>query len=109
MIPAEVGTSVVGAVGVLGVVIVMAIAALAKRRMRLTRELESRLSEIGEAVESMTTVSRDREALLDARLTRLELMIETLAVETERIGEGQRHVSKLLVGREAQDENDKRR
>lgn len=92
--------------GIVGVVIAMAIAAAGKKRLRLSRELEARLGEIADAVESMRNASRGREQLLDARLTQLEQMIDTLAVETERIGEGQRHVSKLLVGRETQGKND---
>ena len=107
MIPEQLAASVTGMVSVLCVVIAMAIAAAGKRRMRLTRELEHRLAEIADAVESMTSASHSREQLLEGRLTRLEQMIDTLAIETERIGEGQRHVSKLLVGRHARQENDK--
>lgn len=109
MIPEQLAASLVGMAGVVCVVIAMAIAVAAKRRTRLTNELEQRLAEIADAVESMRTASHSREQMLDGRLTRLEQMIDTVAVETERIGEGQRHVSKLLVAREAEHENDKPR
>lgn len=36
----------------------------------------------------------------DARLARMEQAIETMAVEIERISEGQRFVTKLLASRE---------
>ncbi len=39
-------------------------------------------------------------ALSDERLARIELAIEALAVEVERISEGQRFVTKLLAERE---------
>ena len=36
-------------------------------------------------------------AALEARLTRIEEAVETIAVEIERMGEGQRFVTKLLA------------
>ena len=109
MIPAQLGASVVAVAGIVCVVIAMAIAAAGKRRVRLTRELERRLAEIQDSFESMTHASRRREELLDARLIRLEQTLDTLAVETERIGEGQRHVSKLLISRETPQDKEKSR
>jgi len=41
-----------------------------------------------------------REAALERRLERIEQAIETIAVEVERMGEGQRFVTKLLAARE---------
>ena len=41
------------------------------------------------------------EAARDERLARIESSIETMAVEIERISEGQRFVTKLLAEREA--------
>ena len=108
MIPAQFGAIVLGVAGMIAVVLVRAIATAGKRRVRLTNEVERRLAEILDAFESTATAARSREELLDARLTRLEQALDILAVETERIGEGQRHVSKLL-SRDTQDENDKRR
>jgi len=43
-----------------------------------------------------------RQADLEARLERIEQAVETIAVETERIGEGQRFVTKLLAERPSQ-------
>ena len=40
-----------------------------------------------------------RDAGLEQRLERMEQAIETIAVEMERRGEGQRFVTKLLAGR----------
>jgi hypothetical protein len=108
VIPAQLAATVLGVAGVVAVVVLMAIAAAGKRRVRLTNEVERRLAEILDAFKSTATAARSREELLDARLTRLEQALDILAIETERIGEGQRHVSKLL-SRETPDENDKRR
>jgi hypothetical protein len=38
-------------------------------------------------------------ALLDSRLSRMEVAIESMAVEIERVSEGQRFVTKLLSER----------
>lgn len=38
----------------------------------------------------------------DARLQRIEQAVETMAIEIERISEGQRFVTRLLAEREAQ-------
>lgn len=43
-----------------------------------------------------------RQADLEARLERIEQAVDTIAVEMERIGEGQRFVTKLLAERPAQ-------
>jgi hypothetical protein len=94
--PTEFGAGLVGVAGVIAVVVLMAIAAAGKRRVRLTGAIEQRLAEVVDAFDSMATASRSREELLNARLTRLEQALDTLAIEAERIGEGQRHVSKLL-------------
>jgi hypothetical protein len=39
--------------------------------------------------------------MLDTRLTRIEEAVETIAIEMERMGEGQRFVTKLLAERAA--------
>ena len=41
-----------------------------------------------------------REAALEQRLERIEQAVETIAVEIERMGEGQRFVTKLLAARD---------
>jgi len=38
-------------------------------------------------------------ALLDARLARVEQAVESIAIEMERVSEGQRFVTKLLIDR----------
>ena len=43
------------------------------------------------------TGSTQNNAALEARLARIEEAVETLAVEIERMGEGQRFVTKLLA------------
>lgn len=40
-----------------------------------------------------------RNPMLEARLTRIEEAVETIAIEMERMGEGQRFVTKLLAER----------
>ena len=44
----------------------------------------------------------DRQADLEARLERIEQAVDTIAIEMERIGEGQRFVTKLLAERPTQ-------
>ena len=43
------------------------------------------------------TGSTQNNAALEARLSRIEEAVETIAVEMERMGEGQRFVTKLLA------------
>ena len=38
-------------------------------------------------------------AILDARLARLEQAVESIAIEMERVSEGQRFVTKLMIDR----------
>lgn len=40
--------------------------------------------------------------MIEARLARIEEAVETIAIEMERMGEGQRFVTKLLADRAAQ-------
>jgi hypothetical protein len=42
---------------------------------------------------------RERSAMLDARLERVEHTVESIAIEMERVSEGQRFVTKLLSER----------
>jgi hypothetical protein len=53
--------------------------------------------------EKMATLHADsgRTFELEARLERIEQAVDTIAVEMERIGEGQRFVTKLLAERPA--------
>jgi hypothetical protein len=46
--------------------------------------------------------SSPRQADFEARLERIEQAVDTIAIEMERIGEGQRFVTKLLAERPAQ-------
>jgi hypothetical protein len=43
------------------------------------------------------TAPAQNNAALEARLSRIEEAVETIAVEIERMGEGQRFVTKLLA------------
>lgn len=54
--------------------------------------------------EKMTTLTGATtvNATLEARLARIEDAVDTIAVEMERMGEGQRFVTKLLADRAAQ-------
>jgi len=54
--------------------------------------------------EKMTTLtgSTTSNAALEARLAKIEEAVDTIAVEMERMGEGQRFVTKLLTDRTAQ-------
>ena len=54
--------------------------------------------------EKMTTLTgaATSNSALEARLTRIEEAIDTIAVEMERMGEGQRFVTKLLAERGGQ-------
>jgi hypothetical protein len=53
--------------------------------------------------EQMATLApgRDHTAGVEARLERMEQVMDAMAVEIERIGEGQRFVTKLLAERNA--------
>jgi hypothetical protein len=52
--------------------------------------------------EKMATLRGTANPTLEARLTRIEEAVETIAIEVERMGEGQRFVTKLLTERAAQ-------
>jgi hypothetical protein len=54
--------------------------------------------------EKMATLQAgpERQADLEARLERIEQAVDTIAIEMERIGEGQRFVTKLLAERPSQ-------
>lgn len=45
------------------------------------------------------TAPRGQSAMLDARLERVEQTVESIAIEMERVSEGQRFVTKLLSER----------
>ncbi len=62
----------------------------------IARGLEKRLS--GSAGRPLADDQRLRE--LEARLDRIERAAESIAVEVERIGEGQRFVNKLMAERD---------
>ena len=46
-----------------------------------------------------TVAPAARDPVLDERLTRIEQAVEAIAVEMERVGEGQRFVTRLLADR----------
>lgn len=52
-------------------------------------------------VEKMAGLSGSKQgtALLDARLARVEQAVESIAIEMERVSEGQRFVTKILIDR----------
>ena len=50
-----------------------------------------------------TRISDASMAKLDERISRLEQAIDVIAVEMERVGEGQRFLTKVLVEREAKE------
>jgi hypothetical protein len=52
--------------------------------------------------EKMASLTGTADPARDARLMRIEEALETIAVEVERLGEGQRFVTKLLAERSAQ-------
>jgi hypothetical protein len=52
--------------------------------------------------ERMATLRGVTNPMLESRLTRIEEAVETIAIEVERMGEGQRFVTKLLTERAAQ-------
>ena len=66
-----------------------------KRRSRIRGDRAGR-STLAQQVDALRDELSAREATNDSRLTRIEQMIEVLAVEVERVGEGQRFVSKIL-------------
>ena len=51
--------------------------------------------------ERMAELKGARNPELEGRLTRIEEAVETIAIEVERMGEGQRFVTKLLTERAA--------
>jgi hypothetical protein len=52
--------------------------------------------------ERMAELRGSRDPALEGRLTRIEEAVDTIAIEIERMGEGQRFVTKLLTERAAQ-------
>lgn len=73
------------------VAIVVIIAATTTIRTLLTTVFGRRSHYAGESRET-----RESGALADARLSRLEQAVDAIAVEIERISEGQRFTTKLL-------------
>jgi len=53
-------------------------------------------------VEKMATLKGASNPMLEARLSRIEEAVDAIAVEVERMGEGQRFVTKLLTERASQ-------
>ena len=96
---------------VLAVLAVCAIAAVALstgtsvvRRVR-HRQQAKLLARALEELESIKRLHGDERQVLDARLTRIEHALDSLAVEMERVGEGQRFVTRLLAPRKAEDQS----
>lgn len=52
--------------------------------------------------EKMATLKGAPNPMLEARLARIEEAVDSIAIEVERMGEGQRFVTKLLTERPAQ-------
>ena len=50
----------------------------------------------------MATLKGAPNPMLEARLARIEEAVDSIAIEVERMGEGQRFVTKLLTERAAQ-------
>lgn len=65
------------------------------RNRRQAKLLASALEEF----KSLKQNDGDERRLLDARLIRIEQTLDQLAVEMERVGEGQRFVARLLTPR----------
>lgn len=93
---------------VLAILAVCAIAAVALstgssvvRRVR-NRAQAKLLARALEELDSIKRLHGDERQVLDARLTRIEHALDTLAVEMERVGEGQRFVTRLLAPRSAE-------
>ena len=84
---------------VVGVVIVSIVALVAiactRRRAHLLDDAVSP-DALARRVDALRQQLGAREELTDARLARIEQMIEVLSVEMERVGEGQRFVSRIL-------------
>jgi hypothetical protein len=98
-----------GVVAVAAVTTIGLIAAAATRRGRrggagdrvAIREISSQLDALRDELDA-------RAVNTDARLNRIEQIVESLAIEVERVGEGQRFVSKLLAGRAPEPTSDPR-
>jgi hypothetical protein len=96
LIVPEVGAGLVG-VAILSVVVIAIVAAVSSKGRRQSGNVtESSISQVTGRHE-MGGEQQSRDDRTDARLARIEQMLEVLAVETERIGEGQRFVTRLLA------------
>jgi hypothetical protein len=93
----EVGAGLVG-VGIRSVVdIAIVAAASSKGRRHSANASEPSVSQIAGRLDDLGGELRSRDDRTDGRLARIEQMLDVLAVETERMGEGQRFVTKLLA------------
>lgn len=97
LIVPEVGAGLVGVATLSVVVIAIVAAARGKGRSRSGNASESSISQVTGRLDEMGGEQQSRDDRTDARLARIEQMLEVLAVETERIGEGQRFVTRLLA------------
>ena len=66
-----------------------------RRTMRDRRRRET-LRRLADEIESLRLAHDARQQLLAERLTRMEQALDGLSIEMERLGEGQRFVSRLL-------------
>jgi uncharacterized protein HemX len=68
-------------------------------RNRRNRREAQLLARALEEIEALKRNQSDERQILDARLTRIEQTLDQLAVEMERVGEGQRFVARMLAPR----------
>ena len=93
----EVGSGLLG-VSALSVVVITIVAAATSKGRGQSRNLrESSISQIAGRLDELGGEFRRRDDRTDARLARIERMLDLLAVETESMGEGQRFVTRLLA------------
>ena len=62
---------------------------------------KERMAGLSEGSDRAGGASAGQSAMLEERLTRIEQAVDAIAVEVERMGEGQRFVTKLLAERDA--------
>jgi hypothetical protein len=97
LIVPEVGAGLAG-VGALSVVVIAIVAAASsKGRSHSANASEPSVSQIAGRLDELGGELRSRDDGTDTRLARIEQMLDVLAVETERIGEGQRFITRLLA------------
>jgi hypothetical protein len=97
VIPVVIDRGMFGSMVGIGIVAIVAILSIAISRRRRRTDDDDSSHTFAQQLDALRDELGAREAASDARLARIEQMIEVLAVEVERVGEGQRFVSKLLA------------